>query len=183
MTTRNKFRNAVNNQRLTQALFFETTAPETRDYAIYSLSKVDKEWNGRKFKSLYKLYMAENDILEHDFATKYFESWDHWKQICETKFMRELIASWREELDVRIRSDALKIIQAEVYNNTKYSYPAAVYIAKQGWKDRIKTEDTKTTKKGAGRPTKASIAEEANRIAMEAHDVSADLQRLGIKVN
>lgn len=173
------FRNPTNGL-YTRGLFVEQTTLEDRHSAIYSLSQVDKVRDGKTYPSLYKLYMAENDLLEHDFALKYFESWKHWQLIANSTWMKPLIAKWREELELRIRSDALKIIQAEAEAGTKYSYAAAVYLAKQGWKDKVKEEEKTKSKTGAGRPSKAQVQEEITRLALEAHDVDADIKRLGL---
>lgn len=175
-----KFRNEQN-QLLTRGLFVEQTLVDNQDRCLYSLSRVEKTRGGKTFPSLYKLYMDENDILEHDFATKYFEGWEHWQMICNSWWMKPLIAKWREELEVRKVSDALKIIEAEAIANTKYSYGAAVYLSKKGWKDKPVEKVEK--KASVGRPSKIKIAEEAARIAMEEHDVDEDLKRLGITVN
>lgn len=176
-----KFRNDLN-VRYTKALFFELTTTENREAAIYTLSKEDKHFGDRFYRSLYQCYMNENDILEHDFANKYFEDWEHWQNIARTNWMKPLIAKWRVELETRIKSDALKIIRAEADAGTKYSYAAAVYLAKKGWEEKI-PEKSLGPKKSVGRPSKAQIAEEAHRIAIEGHSVDEDLARLGVKVN
>jgi hypothetical protein len=177
-TNRSKFR-TWQNRLMTKALFIELTAPELQDNCLYSISNVPKERNGKIYPSLYELYMAEDDILEHDFARKYFESYAHWCIICESWWMRDIVAQWREELSIRIKSDALKIIRAEADAGTKYAYPAAVYLTKEGWKQPAKVERTNGK---VGRPSKAAIAEEAARLAMEQHDYADDLKRLGIEI-
>lgn len=173
------FRNETNNL-LTRALFWETNY---QDVAIYTLGRNDKEvtlsdGSTKKLKSLYRLYMDMNDVTEYDFANKYFESWDHWKLVSESWYLKDLVAKWREELEIRVVTDALKMIQAEAISSSKYAYAANRYLADKGWK-----AEEKKSRKGAGRPSKASIQEEAVRLASEQHDTNADLERLGLKVN
>lgn len=142
---------------------------------LYSLSKNDKTLpDGRVIPSLYRLYMACPDVTEYEFANKYFDGWSHWKQISEAWYMKNLVKEWREELEVKIRSDALKMIEAEAVSDSKYAYSANRYLADLGWKPDGKTS------KGRGRPSKQQIADEATRIATEEHDVMNDLKRLGL---
>jgi hypothetical protein len=174
---RKEFYNS-NNQLLTRSLFWETTFQE--DTAIYTLKRWDITTPGGKpLKSLYKLYMDMNDITEYDFANKYFDGWEHWQTVSKSWYLKDEVAKWREELEIRVVADALKLIQAEALSDSKYAYAANRYLADRGWKGA----EAKKSTKGAGRPSKASIQEEAARIAAEAHDIEADLKRLNIKVN
>lgn len=149
-------------------------------YAIYTL----KDWDsttkdGKPLKSLKQLYLQENDLTEYDFARKHFVNWDHWQTVSKSWYLKDHVAKWREELEIRITTDALKMIQAEAISESKFAYNANRYLADKGWKPK----EEKATKKGAGRPSKASIAEETARLVSESHDIEKDLIRLGLKVN
>jgi hypothetical protein len=174
-----KFRNSTN-VRYTKQLFVEFDRTEDKSLAMYSLSRVDKTSRGKKFPSIYKLFMRMNDPLEHEFANKYFEDYYHWQDICNSHWMKPLIKTWREELELRIQSDALKAIQAEALTNSKYAYGANVYLAKKGWKEK-EAPKVEASKNGRGRPSKSQILEEAQKIAMADHSALEDLERLGIK--
>lgn len=188
------FRNSNNTLR-TKQLFVEYNRNPEREGAMYSISRIDKtraiktydklgneQIIHKTYPSLFKLYMQENDPLEHEFALKYFESWFHWCEIANSSWMKPLLKQWREELELRIQSDALKAIQAEAINDTKYSYAANLYLAKKSWKEpKPKTEEN-TTRSTRGRPSKAQIAEEASKMAMAQHDVFEDLKRLGLNL-
>jgi hypothetical protein len=167
------FRNEFN-QLLTRALFLEVNVT-TPEQVKYTLSRFDKTLDGRTIPSLYRLYVEMADITEYEFALKYFEGWDHWQGIANSWYLKDLVAKWREEVEVKIQTEALKAIQAEAMADTKYSYAANRYLADKGWK-----QEAKTSRRGAGRPSKAQIQEEATRLASEAHDVNADMKRLGI---
>lgn len=182
-----KFRNSQNGLR-TKQLFVEHNRTAGREGALYSISRVDKvrkvvdpetnEITYKTYPSLYQLYMRENDPLEHEFAMKYFESWFHWQEVANSTWMKPLIDSWRQELELRIQSDALKAIQAEAINDTKYSYAANLYLAKKSWKDKETPKEPAPEKRLRGRPSKASIAEEAAKIASQQHDIWEDYKRL-----
>ena len=177
-----------NNTLLGRALFWEEAwRPE---YAIYTLSRYDRSLPERvevsedgvetirpalELKSLYRLYMDANDITEYDFANKYFAHWDHWQTIANSNWFKDELAKWRKELEIRVVSDALKLIQMEAISESKYAYNANRYLADKGWLPKEKTPS-----KGAGRPSKASIQEEAARQIADLHDIEADLKRLGL---
>jgi hypothetical protein len=165
------------NQLLTRALIWEAGWSEN---AIYTL----KDWDstttgGRPLKSLKQLYLQENDLTEYDFAQKHFANWDHWQTISKSWYLKDHVAKWRAELEIRIVTDALKMIQAEALSESKYAYNANRYLADKGWKPK----EEKVSKKGAGRPSKASIAEEAARQLADMHDIDEDLKRLGLSVS
>jgi hypothetical protein len=173
--SKRKFYNQ-NNHLLTRALFWEVAYSEN---AIYTL----KDWDstttqGKPLKSLKQLYLQENDPTEYEFAQKHFANWDHWQTIAKSWYLKDHVAKWREELEIRITTDALRLIQAEALSTSKYAYSANRYLADKGWK----TKDT-GSKKGAGRPSKASIAEEAAKQLADMHDIDNDLIRLGLKAN
>lgn len=166
---------------LTRSLIWETGMGTTETY-LYTLHDHDKVLdNGKVLPSLKRLYIEMSDPLEYDFANKYFYNWDHWKRISEAAYMRDYLPKWRAEVEIKLQSEALKMIQAEAIADTKYSYGANKYLAEKGW---LKTSDhdplQKKSGRGAGRPSKAQIREEANRIASEEHDIDLDLKRLGL---
>lgn len=147
-----KFRD-TNGRRLYKKLFFETTlGGEAKDKVLYTLKDQDHEG----FPSLYRLYMQEADPTEYIFATKYFDSYDHWKGMTTRPWFKEIVARWREELDVKIRADALKRIIAESKSASKNSFVANKYLLEKGW-----------ISQGKGRPSKeqvqAAVKEEAEK--------------------
>lgn len=173
----NKFRGPTG-QRLTKGLFVEFYGSD-KSKCLYTLEDVDKvDPDGNTYQSLYQAYMEMGDLYERDFALKYFESWDHWDEIRNSAWMSPILAKWRKELELQIRSEALMRIQMEASGHGKNAYNANIYLARRGWLEDA--DKPIKTGKGAGRPSKAQIAEETARLAMEAHDVSNDLKRLGL---
>lgn len=122
---------------LTQSLFLEIGYS---DKAIYTLKEQDHEYNGKTYIAIKQRYIEMNDPTEYQFATTYFMNWKHWQRICENKVLRKHIDEWREELEIKLRSEATKkMIDSAASGN----YQATKWLADRGWDVR-----------GAGRPTK-----------------------------
>jgi hypothetical protein len=125
---------------LTQSLFLEVGYT---DEAIYTLKEVDHEYNGKVYPSLKRLYLEAADPTEYVFATEHLMGWKHWQRICENKLLRKHIEEWREELEVKLRSEAVRQAIAHAASGT---FQAAKWVADRGWATR-----------GAGRPSKADV--------------------------
>lgn len=148
---------------LTQGLFLEIGYG---DAAVFTLKEQDHELNGKTYFSLKRLYLNTNDPTEYDFATTYLLGWKHWLRLCENKALRAHIDEWREELEIKLRSQGVKqiILQA---TGPLASVQAAKWVADRGWAVR-----------GAGRPTKAEVERERKVQAGMTDEYSADVLRL-----
>lgn len=121
---------------LTQSLFLEIGYNED---AVYSLKEVDHFHNGRVYPSLKRLFLLTSDPTEYKFATTYLLGWKHWMRLCENKILKTHITEWREELEIKLRSEGVyQVMQASQGG----SWQAAKWLADRGWDQR-----------GAGRPT------------------------------
>jgi len=125
---------------LTQSLFLEIGYT---DYAVYTLKEQDYEYNGKHYPSLKRLYLEAEDPTEYDFASTHLLGWRHWQRLCENKQIRKYIDEWREELEYKLRSKAVKYMLTSA--NTG-NYQAAKWFADKGWAQRA-----------AGRPTKEEL--------------------------
>lgn len=125
---------------LTQSLFLEIGYS---DFAIYTLKEFDHEYNGKVYPSLKKLYLKEEDPTEYAFAEKHLLGWQHWKRLNENKVLPKHFEEWREELELKIRSQAVRDMQ-NLCASESGNYSAAKFLADRGWE-----------KRGAGRPSKA----------------------------
>lgn len=143
---------------MTQALFLELGYNEK--YAVYSLKDYDHTWNGKLYPSIKNLYLDSDDPTEYDFAMKYMLNWSHWKRICENKVLGRYIAEWRDELEIKLRSQAIRDIQ-NLCASENGNYQAAKFLADRGW-----------DKRPAGRPSKE---EQEKRIAI-AHHIEAEFE-------
>lgn len=148
---------------LTQSLFLEIGYS---DYAVYTLKEWDYEYRGKVYPSLKALYLKEEDPTEYDFATKHLLGWQHWKRLCENKQVLKYIEEWREELELKIRSQGIRDMMS-LCASEGGNFSAAKYLANKEWE-----------KRGAGRPSKA---ERERHLKMEERlesEFDQDLARL-----
>lgn len=149
---------------LTQSLFLEIGY--NTQYAIFTLNDEDKEYEGKTYISLKKLYLNAEDPTEYQFAKKYLLNWQHWQRLNDNRVLRPYFDEWREELEVALRSDAVQAIRDMTADGQNFQ--AAKWLADRGW-----------DKRGAGRPSKQEI-ERDNRIKDRIGDeIEADILRMG----
>lgn len=139
---------------LTQGLFLEIGY---KDYAVYTTKDEDHEYNGKVYPSLKRLYLEMEDVGEYEFATTYLLGWNHWQRLCANKEVMKHVEEWRTELELKLRSRAIKTIYLKA--NTEQGINAAKWIAERGW-----------DKKRAGRPNKEEVAKQAR--------IQADLDKM-----
>lgn len=129
---------ASNGVPLTQGLFLEIGYT---DFAMFTTKDEDYEYEGKVYPSLKRLYLEMEDIGEYEFATTYLLGWNHWQRMCANKQILKYIEEWRYELELKLRSRAIKAMKDKVY--TEQGINAAKWIAEKGW-----------DKKAVGRPNK-----------------------------
>lgn len=147
---------------LTQSLFLELKYDSK---AVYTLKQDDYKFNGKLYPSLRRLYLEHEDPLEYSFANEHLLGWDHWLRLCENKLIRKEIDKWRDELEVKLKSNAIKTMIDVA--NVDGSFQALKYLAESGWRG-----------KKVGRPSKEDI-ERTKKIEDEVEkEFTADIIRL-----
>lgn len=150
---------------LTQGLFFELTANPQK--AIFTLDGVDKSCDNnravRPLLSLKRLYLEMEDPHEYEFATTYLFDWTHWQKLLANKVIRRHIDLWREELEIKIRSQGF---QKLLDKTEEGDFQAIKYLADKGWDKR------------AGRPSNAERQREERILDRIDDSFEADLVRL-----
>lgn len=146
---------------LTQSLFLEIGYT---DFSVYTLKDHDHEHNGKLYPSLKRLYVEMEDPTEYEFASTYLLGWKHWQRICENKQIRKHIDEWREELEYKLRSKAVKYMLTSANAG---NYQAAKWFADKGWAQR-----------GAGRPSKEELERHKAIESRMADEYSDDVVRL-----
>jgi hypothetical protein len=148
---------------LTKSLFIEQDHNADLGQALYTLADEDRQG----VPSLYRLYIEMKDPSEYYFAKKYLGGWDHWERLTKSPWFKPYIESWRKELDVLIKAEALhEIIRIAQDSSHKSSYEA----------NKILLREKPTAKRG--RPTKDEVNKEATRIASEEDRVLKDAERI-----
>lgn len=148
---------------LTQGLFLELNYDT--EYAVYTFNDEDKTYKGVLYPSLKKLYLAEEDPTEYEFAKKHLLGWKHWQRMNENKVLREHFDEWREELEISIRAGAIMSIRDMTAEGTNFQ--AAKWLADRGW-----------DKRGAGRPSKSEIDREKRINSRIGDELEADILRM-----
>jgi hypothetical protein len=160
----NKFK-ASNGVYLLKVLFVENDP--TKMTAVYTLKDEDHTVDNRVFPSLRRLFVESEDLTEYLFAETHLGGWGHWCKLKECSWFP--YHQWREELEVRVKSKALRNVQDIVRDNKhKDNLQASKFILQDGWKK----------KERVGRTTKEKIKQEANSLFKEKSETAEDLERL-----
>lgn len=147
----------------TEALFLETGYDTTT--AIYTLTAEDKEYKGKIYPSLRRIYMECGDPTEYKFAIENFCNWEHWQKVQGNAKIAEHIEEWRSELEVKLRSKGVMSLMKISGSN----FNAAKWAADGGWGMK------------RGRPSKAEKAREKairEKVAKEVEDDSSRIVKL-----
>jgi len=148
----------------TQSLFWEYR--HTTDMPpLWTLKE-----SGCALPSLKDLYLSHLDPTEYSFAMDAFGSWAQWLRISENKVILKEVQQWRDELEVKVRSEGLRAVISEAQGG-KAQFNAAKFLAKADWKGTSK-----------GRPSKDEIARNLKVETRLADSVDNDAQRLGLKL-
>lgn len=147
----------------TQALFLELGYDT--EVAVYTLKDWDYEYEGKTYPSIKRLYLQMEDVGEYNFATEYFLGWKHWCRMCENKAIRKHIDEWRNELELKLRSTALRTI-VDMSAEDK-GFQAAKYIAEAAWK-----------KNAVGRPKKDTSLQDSKIEERLSREFQQDALRL-----
>jgi len=123
--SKNKYLGA-NGVRLTKQLFIEYDYVSDRDYAVYSISREDKEVNGKTYPSLYRLYMETNDVTEAKFVNLYLYDWEQWEKL--QKQFGEEIELWRQDLRHSVTSEMVGLLLSDARSESKSSMASAKYL-------------------------------------------------------
>lgn len=152
----------------TVALFRELSYGRVNNFdPILTLNEADKDG----YISARRIYLECNDVTEYAFAMRLLGSWSHWKKMQNTAKLKPYIKEWREELEAKLRSEAVaKVIEVSQSDSTS-AVGAARYIADKGWDITSKR----------GRPSKDEVEREKKTQAKIKNTVSADLKRLGLR--
>lgn len=158
------------------SLFFESKRElDPHLIPIFTLKAQDHLVRGVLYISLQKLYFSYDHIpgFEYQFAKDVFGSWDIWAKLTRSSLRHEF-QSWRDELDIKIKANAIKqMMQASRTDDAK-GVAAAKYLADKGYIEG-------TTRK-RGRPSNDDIARERKAQLEVQNTLTADMERLGLKV-
>lgn len=152
--------------RLTKGLFYEMTMAD-KSSVLYTLKNQDH----KGFPSLYALYMSEMDPTEYRFAIRYLEGWEHWKQLTACTWFMPFADKWREELQLKLSSEALFRIMTEAKADRKEAFAANKYLLEKGWVPKGQADKV-------GRPSKEAIRDQARKMVQDNTRIFDDWKRI-----
>ena len=162
------FKNPGNNQWRTSSLFWEFRRNGHKAY--WTLKDFDHIVDGETFHSLKDKFLSYRDPTGYQFAIEVFGSWPLFQAMEKSYDLKNTIQRWKDELDVMLMSEGIKSIVDEAANG-KSKASAAKYLIEKGWVQK------------KGRPSKAAIQKEANKMARVMDEVDEDLKRVATLLN
>lgn len=156
----------------TLSLFYEHRHPDyTPIFTVYEKDRYVEE-DDVTYPSLKKIYLSYDHVPgnEYDFAIETFGSWEQWERITRASRLVEMIKSWRNELEVKIRSNAVKSIIRTSAGDSAASATAARWLAEKGYTP------------SRGRPTKAEKEGYLKQEQSIRNEIDDDLERVGLKL-
>lgn len=138
---------------------------------LWTICDVDRTVGDVTYPSLKQIYMSYEHTpgSEYEFAIAEIGSWVHWERLIKSPLLRSTIQQWRDELEVKIRANAIKSIIKTSLGDSSASATAAKWLAEKGYSPK------------RGRPTKEEKAghlKQEERIDKEIQD---DMERIGLK--
>lgn len=157
----------------TQSLFRETSYGSFKDtqYVLYTLKDYDIEIKGRKIPSLKALYLSLSDPTEYKVATLLFGGLAHWETLCNLKWFKDHVETYRYELEIKLRSEAFEKLRTKALSDDKDSLSAAKFISDGSYKSR-----------GRGRPSKSELAQETKKQSEIQSRLQGDAERIGLGI-
>ena len=158
----------------TKSLFYELSYHDP-ECAIFTTKEKDIEVNGRTMVSLQQLYVAmvPNDPTEYEFAQAVFGSWDVWEKIKKAPQLSVFIKKWQNEVEVKVKSQAIQAIAMEMKEGGRSSFSAAKLLLEKGWLDKDNASQAKK---------KLQQKEQHDQDKQALALLSEDADRLGIKI-
>ena len=146
------------------------------DYTpVYTYKREDV----KGYPSLYKLYLkyCEKDPTEYTFVQATIGDWEHWKALSKCSWFAPELASWREEIQILLKSKTWDRMLA-IANNKESTKQEQLTALKWLAINAVSQSDKKKAKRGA--PSSEEI-EGALKEELRIHqDHKDDLIRLGL---
>lgn len=167
-----KFKNFMGTH-LLKPLFYEQIKEAADSHlCLYTMKDYDHtitvQGEEVELPSIKRLFVEMEDTTEYLFANEYFDNFQHWKKIKSTNWFAPLYLEMKEELLLKLQAKALSKIRS-LEDDPKVSYHVNKYLLEEGYKDKTDTR---------GRPSKAKIKEEADRLVLSHSEINEDYERL-----
>lgn len=147
----------------TQSLFYETNHSEME--AMLSLKDYNFKKNDKIYYSLKLIYLSYEDITEYQFALDVFGSWKHWNRIKSNALLAPYIQEWADELEVKIRSNAIRAMVKTAASEGSKGISAAKWLADRKWQSKDSKKEATHNKK-IEKKIKLEIKDDAERLGI-----------------
>lgn len=168
LNTTNQLKDHLGRYR-TYSLFIERPSPDMQP--LWSWKDEDQIVDGVTYPSLKKIYFSYDHVpgFEYEFAMAAFNSWDHWIKLTNCG-LRGIFTEWRNELEIRNKADAIRMLFKTSKESNAAGANAAKYIAESGYQSK------------RGRPSKADVERERKVAAGIDKALEDDVERMGLKL-
>lgn len=115
------------------------------------------------------VFVEQEDLTEYRAALILVGSWKEWESIKRNwPAFNSHIIMWKEEIVIRLRSQALEKLVTLAKGNSSQAASAAKWLAEEGWSKRA----------GKGRATKSETQRQSMEIAAAAAETKSEEERM-----
>ena len=151
----------------TLSLFLEHDY-DPEDLATFTHKSEDHTLHGKTYISARRLFVETGDPTGYTFALEYLGGWAHWKAWLASPPLRKRIDEWVEEVEIKLKAEALHTIKADADSGSKSSVSSAKYLADKGYQPKRK----------AGAPSKAEKERKVKENETIKDEYDVDFNRL-----
>jgi len=148
----------------TQSLFYETNNSNLD--SVLTLKDYNLKNDDKIYYSLKLIYLSYSDITEYQFALDVFGSWKHWNRIKGNALISPFVEEWADELEVKIRSEAIRAMVKTATTEGAKGISAARWLADRGWQPKGKDKATKEKDKRTDKKIRLEVKDDAQRIGI-----------------
>lgn len=117
----------------------------------------------------HKRFIELEDLTEYDAAMELVGSWKEWNRLGrDWPEFRNYIAQWKEELEVKLQSEAIKKVLRFSRGDDQKALTSAKFIATKDYNREA----------GKGRPSKAERRKEAKQLASDLATTKEEKKRI-----
>lgn len=142
-----------------------------------------KDYHREGIPSFKRLYVAIGDPTEYNTAMTLLGSWDHWNKLIEAPWLQEALAEAREELCMKLKSEAIERIRKDSKDAFSEATRLAAnkFLATEGFASPENINKAKELRDAApkrGRPTKEEVERRTVEALRENGTVDNDFNRV-----
>jgi hypothetical protein len=128
-----------------------------------------------KIEEFHDVFIELEDMTEYKPALQLCGSWREWQRLKnDWKIFNNYIAEWKEELEVKLRSESVEKIIKLAKGDDPKALQAAKFISEGGWDKRVGT---------AGRPSNAEKTRAAKELAQAVSETKEEEKRMLSVIN